>query len=68
MPLLGVVEMKRQDVDLFEKVVGQLQSLYDEIAILSKKAPNDAVNKFKLKFINTLLSQGNELLGREYAP
>ena len=60
--------MKHKDVDIFEKLVGQLQSLYDEIAILSKKAPNDAVNKFKLKFINNLLSQANDLLGQEYAP
>ena len=46
--------MKRVDVDNFEKLDGQLQSTYDEISLLSKKKPNDAVNKFKLKFVNTL--------------
>ena len=60
--------MKRQDVDRFEKLAGQVQSVYDEIAVLSKKSPNDAVNRFKLKFVNSLLTQGNELLGDEYAP
>src|SRR5262249_43409843 len=62
------VDMKRQDVNRFEKLVGQLQSVYDEIAVLSKKSPNDAVNKFKLKFINSLLRQGNEILPADYTP
>jgi hypothetical protein len=60
--------MKRVDMDKFEKLVGQLQSTYDEISLLSKKSPNDAVNKFKLKFINSLLEQANEFLGQKYRP
>ncbi len=60
--------MKRADVDKFEKLVGQLQGTYDEISLLSKKKPTDAVNKFKLKFINTLLEQANEFLGQRYKP
>lgn len=60
--------MKQKDVDRFEKLVGQLQSVYDEVAVLSKKAPNDALNKFKLNFVNALLEQANEFLGENYVP
>lgn len=60
--------MKREDVDRFEKLVGQFQGLYDEVAVLSKKSPNDAMNKFKLRFTNSLLGQGNDLLGEKYIP
>ena len=60
--------MKRADVDKFEKLIGQLQSIYEEISLLSKKSPNDALNKFKLKFINTLLEQANDFLGQKYKP
>lgn len=56
--------MNRKDVDEFEKLSVQLQSIYDELSILSKKSPNDAVNKFKLNFINKLLNNSNELLSQ----
>lgn len=38
------------------------------MSILSKKSPNDAVNKFKLKFINNQLSESNSLLAVRYRP
>ena len=60
--------MRRSDVDTFEKLAGQIVSTYDEVALLSKKSPNDALNKFKLNFINTLLKKSNEFLGKEYMP
>ncbi|HUW14432.1 MAG TPA: hypothetical protein VM537_32210 [Anaerolineae bacterium] len=60
--------MKRAEVDSFYKLFGQLTGLYDELAILSKKNPNDAINKFKLKFINSVLSGANQLLGKDYSP
>ncbi len=59
-----MIEKKNQ----FRKVNSQLNNLYKEIGILSKKSPNDAVNKFKLKFINQSLKDANELLGNEYKP
>jgi hypothetical protein len=37
--------MKKDQVDLFEKINGQMEALYDEIGALSKKSPNDAANK-----------------------
>jgi len=58
--------MKTKQVQCFEKMHVQMQSLHTEIGTLSKKSPNDAVNKFKLKLINNLLQTGNELLKGEY--
>jgi hypothetical protein len=60
--------MNRSSVDVFEKVSGQLISIYEEISLLSKKSPNDAVNKFKLNFVNKLLAQSNEYLADKYRP
>lgn len=60
--------MNRANVDTFEKISGQLLNIYEEISLLSKKSPNDAVNKFKLKFVNKLLSQSNDYLGEMYKP
>ena len=60
--------MRKSDVDNFEKLSGQLLSIYEEISLLSKKSPNDAVNKFKLKFINKLIADSNEFLSDKYRP
>jgi len=60
--------MNRSNVDVFEKLSGQLLSIYEEISLLSKKNPNDAVNKFKLKFVNKLVSQSNDYLAKRYRP
>ncbi|WP_187262950.1 hypothetical protein [Pontibacter beigongshangensis] len=60
--------MNTNEVNLFEKIQSQLDGLLSEITILSKKSPNDGVNKFKLKFINEVLSSANKLLGTPYKP
>ena len=60
--------MKRADVDKFEKIAGQLLSIYEEISLLSKKNPHDALNKFKLKFINMHITAANEFLAEKYKP
>ncbi|MCW2269228.1 hypothetical protein [Pseudomonas sp. JUb96] len=60
--------MNRNDVDVFEKLSGQLLSTFEEVSLLSKKSPNDAVNKFKLHFINRLISQSNDYLSDKYKP
>lgn len=60
--------MKRQEIDTFEKLSGQLIGVYEEISLLSKKSPNDAVNKFKLKFINKIITDSNILLTDRYSP
>lgn len=60
--------MNKSDIDIFEKLSGQLISVYEEISLLSKKSPNDAVNKFKLKFLNKLINDSNEFLSDKYKP
>lgn len=60
--------MTKEEVDTFEKLQAQLEGLHIEISALSKKSQNDALNKFKLKFINQILSEANQLLGERYKP
>jgi hypothetical protein len=60
--------MNKSDVDRFEKLSGQLISVYEEMSLLSKKSPNDAVNKFKLKFVNRLIAESNKFLLVKYHP
>lgn len=54
--------MKKSDIDIFERLQGQLQSFHQELVVLVKKSPNDALNKFKLSLINALLDNANEFL------
>lgn len=51
----------------YERLTSQLKAFYDEISLLSKKSPDGAMNKFKLKFINDVLKKATELLG-EHRP
>lgn len=60
--------MNTQQVETFLKLQPQLKSAYEEISLLSKKKPTDALNTFKLKFINSILSRANEILGEKYKP
>lgn len=66
---LEELQMKnRSDVEALEKLIGQLQGLHSEISLLAKKSPGDAVNTFKLKLINNVVSAANEVLGPKYLP
>ncbi len=60
--------MKRADVEKLEKIMGQLEGLHREISALAKKSPNDGLNEFKLKFVNSALAKANEFLGNDYKP
>lgn len=60
--------MNIQQVETFLKLQPQLKSSYEEISLLSKKKPTDVLNKFKLKFINSILVRANEILGEKYKP
>jgi hypothetical protein len=60
--------MNKTNAELFEKTYIQLEELNREMSTLSKKAPNDVINKFKLGFINTLLNTANTLLNTRYLP
>lgn len=67
MPLGGKME-NIEDVAKLEKVIGQLQGAHAEISILAKKSPNDGLNPFKLKLINSVIKTANEVLGDDYKP
>ncbi len=60
--------MDVQQVEIFLKLQPQLKSAYEEISLLSKKNPTDSLNKFKLKFINSILTRANNILGEKYKP
>lgn len=60
--------MNEDQVETFLKLQPQLKSAYDEVALLSKKNPSDSLNKFKLKFVNSILARANEILGNSYKP
>lgn len=58
----------KEEIDVFEKLYGQIDGLHQEIGTLSKKSPSDAVNPFKLKMINKVLVRANVTLGDKYKP
>ena len=60
--------MKHADVEILEKIMGQIEGLHREISALAKKSPNDGLNSFKLKFVNLALANANRLLGNNYKP
>ena len=60
--------MTGEEIEKFEKIHGQFEGLHKEIGILSKKTPNDAINKFKLLFINKLLVEAHEVLDDKHRP
>lgn len=60
--------MTEIEIDIFEKVQTQLEGMYDEISLLSKKSQNDGLSIFKLKFINKILVDSNKVLGTKYKP
>jgi hypothetical protein len=53
---------KKGDIAEFEKLEQQLHSFLADVSELSKKKPDDPLNKFKLKFINTTLFRLNGIL------
>lgn len=60
--------MTEEQIHNFEKVQAQLDGLHIEISVLSKKSQNDALNKFKLKFVNQTLKEANLILTDKYKP
>lgn len=58
----------KKEVEAFLKVLRQAKEILKEFLELSKKKPNDPVNKFKLGFVNTILEQANSILGKGNKP
>ena len=60
--------MTRKEISEFEALQGQLQSFHLELTTLTKKSPNDALNKFKLGLVNSALKRANVFLGKGRRP
>jgi hypothetical protein len=54
--------MNDKEIDEFEKVEGQLMGFHQEVQNLAKRSPDDGVNKFKLRHINSILGAANKLM------
>ena len=59
--------MTKADVELYDKLHGQLTTMKTQFEALSKKNPNDAVNEFKIGLVNQLLADINGLISN-YKP
>lgn len=69
MPELGLImPLSPSQVEKLEKISGQMDGLHKEITTLVKKSPNDGLNKFKLKFVNAVLADANDVLGPTHKP
>ena len=61
--------MKSYDqIEEFVKLLLQVEKINNDFLELSKKKPNDAVNKFKLKLVNNLIGISNKILTKKYMP
>jgi hypothetical protein len=56
------------EIEIFNKLRIQLKELLRDISELSKKKPNDAVNKFKLKLVNKVLDTANSIIDEKNKP
>ncbi len=54
-----------EEVQDFERLEQQLHSMLAEMSELSKKRPNDGLNKFKLNLVNVLLGRMNEIVAAQ---
>jgi hypothetical protein len=62
------LRLDEQSIEDFERLRVQLKTFYEEISVLSKKSPDAAVNKFKLKFLNDTLKKVTAILGPAHRP
>ena len=57
-----------EEVEALEKIIGQLQGAHSELSQLAKKSPGDSVNEFKLRLVNKIIENANDVLGDGYKP
>jgi hypothetical protein len=57
-----------EEVGEFEKLLVQTALIADQFAELSKRKPNDVVNRFKLDLVNGLLRTANEVFDDKHKP
>ena len=59
--------MKKQEIETYDKLHGQIYSMKLQFEALSKKNPDGVVNEFKIGLVNKLLEEANNLIG-DYKP
>ena len=57
--------MKREDIERYEELQSKLMSIRNDIAALSSKKPGEQLNKFKIKYVNDVLTKINDLIGTD---
>lgn len=57
--------MKRVEVERYEELQSKLISIRNDIAALSSKKPGEQLNKFKIKYVNDVLTKINDLIGSD---
>ena len=57
-----------EQIQNFEKTIGQLNVLIGDFSELSKKKPDGPVNKFKLSLVNSILEKLNQIIDDENKP
>lgn len=67
MSCINNICMTKADVELYDKLHGQLLTMRAQFEALSRKNPNDVVNEFKIGLVNKLLADINGLIG-DYKP
>ena len=55
--------MKKDDVERYDELLSKLESIRNDVAALSSKKPSDQLNKFKIKYVNDVLTKVNVLIG-----
>jgi hypothetical protein len=60
--------MKIEDVDEFEAVEPQLVAMREELLVLVKKSPHDALSSFKMNVVNGLIRRANAFLDERERP
>jgi len=58
----------KAEIEDFNKLMIQAPKLLNEFQTLSKKKPDDAVNKFKLNLVNRILTSANDILDDKNKP
>ena len=60
--------MNREEVEYYEKTVGQLKGMHEELSALARKKADAPLSPFKLKLVNTLIERIEAVLGEKYRP
>lgn len=60
--------MTKTQLENFIKLQEQIEGMFQELSILSKKNPDKPLNKFKIKLVNSVLDTANSILDEKNRP